>query len=145
MPNYCVNILVIDDLDPAFREILKQDGLRFNSLIPMPESATYEELWAAWGTKWDVGEPEAAADDLLRHGTVSFETAWSPPERYLKALATTFPDQSFELYFLEEGYEFCGVIRYRAGLDEEVDLQYIEREFDAKGYDDFVAELFGEG
>jgi hypothetical protein len=112
----------------------------------MPDSASNEERWAAWGTKWDVGEPEAAADDLLRHGTVSFETAWTPPEPYLKALAAAFPNQSFELYFLDsEEYEFCGVVRYRAGLDEGAHTEYIEREFDPDGYDAFVAELFGEG
>ncbi len=115
MPNYCVNLLVIDDIDPAFREILKQDGLRFNSLVPMPDSASNEERWAA--------------EDLLRRGTVSFETAWNPPEFYLKALAAAFPNQSFELYWLDsERYEFGGVIRYRAGLDEGVNT-----------------ELFGEG
>jgi hypothetical protein len=60
-----------------------------------------------WGTKWDVGE-EADMLDRRDPNTVqiSFDTAWSPPVAFYKALTGMGFDMT--AYYLEEGMGFVG-------------------------------------
>jgi hypothetical protein len=55
-----------------------------------------------WGTKWDASDIhlEKSGDHLSV--SISFETAWSPPEPIFQAIVEQFPALSFEIYYQEE-------------------------------------------
>lgn len=74
-----------------------------------------------WGTKWDV---DAEFDD---YGTtdneviIRFQSAWSPPQRAISALAGKFNDLSIRHAYFEEGMCFVGVDKYEKGeISEEI-------------------------
>ena len=60
-----------------------------------------------WGTKWDVSELdiEYMDDEQL---TLTFSTAWSPPEGVIEKLRDKYPDLSFSCFYDEPGMEVAG-------------------------------------
>ena len=60
-----------------------------------------------WDTKWEASEVEFECDDseIL---TVTFDTAWSPPEGVMTKLREKFPDVSFQCFYDEPGCESAG-------------------------------------
>ena len=61
---------------------------------------TNDDRWYSWcvdnwDTKWEASEVEFECDDseIL---TVTFDTAWSPPEGVITKLREKFPDVSFQ-------------------------------------------------
>jgi len=50
-----------------------------------------------WGTKWNAGYPQ-----MIEDTTISFKTAWSPPEEIYHAIAKKFPDMVFGVTWEEE-------------------------------------------
>ena len=60
-----------------------------------------------WDTKWEASEVEFECDDseIL---TVTFDTAWSPPEGVITKLREKFPDVSFQCFYDEPGCESAG-------------------------------------
>lgn len=68
-----------------------------------------------WGTKWDV---DAEVDDISSSSEeviMSFQSAWSPPQRAISALAAKFPKLAIRHAYLEEGMCFVGVDEYSGG------------------------------
>ena len=67
-----------------------------------------------WGTKWDLRE-----DTILVHNEgetgYNFDTAWSPPERIVNALAKKYPQLTFYLKYAECGMAFVGEARWVNG------------------------------
>jgi len=59
-----------------------------------------------WGTKWDIRA--AIVVDLPRRIVYQFESAWSPPCEWLKAIAPKFPALKFTLRYEEGGMGFKG-------------------------------------
>ena len=55
-----------------------------------------------WGTKWDASDIhlEKSGDHLSV--SISFQTAWSPPEPIFQAIVEQFPTLSFEISYEEE-------------------------------------------
>jgi hypothetical protein len=54
-----------------------------------------------WGTKWDASDIYVErADDLIAN--IGFQTAWSPPEPFFKAMVEQFPELGFEIFYEEE-------------------------------------------
>lgn len=138
MPNWCNNYLNVSGPDIIkFREDVKEDKeeLSFASLVPIPETygLTREELgkilpveqldeyifdkegyfdWynyccEKWGTKWNAtGVSTSHVDDMLCY---TFETAWSPPDKWLKTVSKRY-DCYFEMISYEEGCDFWGRI-----------------------------------
>ena len=47
------------------------------------------------------------SDDWVQY---SFDTAWSPPEIWVKTVAPLFPDCVFTLSYIEEGCDFQGCL-----------------------------------
>lgn len=75
----------------------------------------YDWNIANWGTKWDVS---VEIDDFNTTDTevlLSFESAWSPPQRAIFALATKFNKLTIRHSFLEEGVGFVGYDLYENG------------------------------
>lgn len=54
-----------------------------------------------WGTKWDACSSYISKTDDLT-ASISFETAWSPPEPIFRAIVEQFPNLSFDIYYEEE-------------------------------------------
>lgn len=69
-----------------------------------------------WGVKWGLCDPELK-DDQAEDGylTYAFKTPWTYPEKWLALVSKEWPDLVFDLYFVGEGYEFCGRITYKKG------------------------------
>jgi hypothetical protein len=63
-----------------------------------------------WGTKWNAGD-EYVSDD---NGVWGFDTAWSPAEPVIRALAERFPDITFIHDYVEQGIAFVGRKVYNA-------------------------------
>lgn len=93
----------------------------FHSLVPVPEEvlqAGYNKTgynWQNdnWGTKWDVtGALLDEADNQLLY---QFDTAWAPPEPWVKCVSEQFPNLSFELAYFEPGMMFAGYVTYENG------------------------------
>lgn len=61
-----------------------------------------------WGTKWNVGSEIFNLSLEAKKVKVSFDTAWSPPEPVVKALAAQFPDCKLKLAYYEAGMGFKG-------------------------------------
>ena len=91
-------------------------GIRF----PMPDGIWEQgNGWAGvewcsenWGTKWDVSlkswEPIVFEEESASRLHIVFDTAWSPPVKYVLRLSEQLPDVRFELAYAEQGMGFAG-------------------------------------
>jgi hypothetical protein len=73
---------------------------------------------ANWGTKWNCGDVwHDRADDSAVEGKTSynFDTAWSPAEPVVAALAEQFPTLSLTHRYCEGGMGFAGEVEYAYG------------------------------
>lgn len=80
----------------------------------------YDWRVARWSTKWDIDleAPWSLSEDGDRIEAVqTFDTAWAPPERFLRKIAPDFPELTFRLEFGEPGCDFGGVLEL-AGEEE---------------------------
>jgi hypothetical protein len=68
-------------------------------------SGGYEWCTRAWGTKWEAYEVKRRDYDSP---CLTYQTAWSPSESIIVALAKQFPTVTFSLEYFEHGMEFCG-------------------------------------
>lgn len=75
-----------------------------NNIINYEYTDWYGWRCANWGTKWDAcdtcGEP--------KEGTITFMTAWNPPEKIVEKLISNFPEENIEWYYEEPGMDFAG-------------------------------------
>ena len=120
---------------------IREDGEKFTfeGVLPMPKelditSPTREEdkaqaeaniknhghadwyNWRVdnWGTKWDVGE--CYISDIVKdYVHLDFDTAWSPPLPYYKALSKKYPLLTIEVEYSEPGMDFAGIEKYQGG------------------------------
>ena len=62
-----------------------------------------------WGCKWDVNGVDFH-DDMGEdnEAILSFDTAWSPPDKIVDKLIDMYPDANFKLLFFEPGCCFAG-------------------------------------
>jgi hypothetical protein len=54
-----------------------------------------------WGTKWDACDTYIGRDGDLS-ASISFQTAWSPPEPIFRAIVEQFPNLTFDISYEEE-------------------------------------------
>jgi hypothetical protein len=149
MPNWCENILTIEDCSPELASYLNENGLSFDKIKPTPSELLDENggwySWRVgnWGTKWDLNDTEQreVADQLVSEMcgfTATFMTAWSPPCQAIAALSAMFPNDSFVLRYVEFGMGFAGTAYISEGdslRDESIeDLDEINQ---------FAVEYFG--
>jgi hypothetical protein len=120
MPNWCSNTLSVSA--ESEKEILyfmeklqcedEQGNVQdftFHSLVPRPKNE--EEDWynwniENWGTKWDVDDVAISVEEDVVY--FNFDTAWSPPEQWIKKVAPMFPNLTFALTYHEGGMGFAG-------------------------------------
>ena len=63
-----------------------------------------------WDTKWDCYDLEIDDDDLPHGFEVSFNTAWSPPERICRAMRKQYPDIDISWFYDEPGEAIAGYL-----------------------------------
>ena len=123
-----------------------------------------------WGTKWNCGEVwhDRTDDDSKVEGTTSynFDTAWSPAEPVIAALAEKFPTLTITHRYCEGGMAYAGQVIYLNGeeisrdeygggdelpeeawlKDENGNVEYGERDYDKvpmNAFESFCDEHFG--
>lgn len=160
MPNWCTNKLEIggDPNTHAFirSELSGENGiLDFSKIIPIPAdlerkgltdvqkasnkrkygySDWYDFCCEKWGTKWNASNVEVHPD-----GSISFQTAWSPPVPIIKELSKKYPNVSFRITYVDEGGSFIGFTDVVNGETE-------NNEFDVESEEsrDIQLDFFGE-
>ena len=68
-----------------------------------------------WGTKWDVDvfSFENSGDKLI----YNFDSAWSPPLKWLKITSKKYPELKFKIIAEESGFDFYINIDYENGIE----------------------------
>jgi hypothetical protein len=141
MPNHCSNRVEFtgqyEDL-VMLREFLKGKDSEFTfvNIIPPPadESDSYNWCINNWGTKWDAyhqgGPPLIQGESHDASMVYTFDTAWSPPQPVMIALAEKCPHVRIRHTYVEEGMAFGGVDVFEDGLhvgeDDNFDNAYEE-------------------
>ena len=130
MPNYCQNRLrVIGNKEVIAQFKNKAIGpekgrdLSLNNFVPMPKELEntpmpqdtkkaiskklikkfgvdnwYDWCLKNWGTKWDIdADLVSEDDDMLEY---IFDSAWSPPVKWLEKVAKLYPDLKFNLRYI---------------------------------------------
>ncbi len=90
----------------------------------------YAWALANWGTKWDTDA------DYAGGGMLHFDSAWSPPEKFVKTLSERYPDATFTLAFAEGGCAYWGTDVYRGGVH--ISGTYSEQFWGEQEYDEDV-------
>ena len=94
---------------------------------------------ANWGTKWNCGEVwhDRTTEQITEAGTTSynFDTAWSPAERVIAALAALFPTLTITHRYCEAGMGFAGEVVYERG-------SFVSRDEYSSGNDSFPDEAW---
>jgi len=118
MPNWCYNSLRVTGNKKDVAKFKKDVNskkektvLCLNNLVPMPKEYNEGEGWYSWriinwGTKWDV-EDKLIKDqaNLLKY---EFDSAWSPPIKWVRTISGQYPELSFRLEYDEPGMAFNG-------------------------------------
>jgi hypothetical protein len=92
----------------------------------VPRNSSHPDWWynwnvRNWGTKWSAGEVwnDRLDDDnkVDGHTSYNFDTAWSPAEPVIAALAEKFPALSITHRYCEGGMGFAGQVVYLNGVE----------------------------
>lgn len=155
MPNWCENTLkiiaktdearaLLPQIEQRFMNPSDEQGSAFQLIKPMPAELEgtsapsdspnwYDWRRVNWGSKWSEHEPYVMdrTDSSL---TVSFQTAWAPPEGIYQALL----DKGFEVFatYAECGMGFAGW--WHNGEDEAVEFQLTEEDWENAAEDIFA-------
>jgi hypothetical protein len=118
------------------------------------ENSTHPDWWynwnvKNWGTKWNCSEVwhDRTTEEITEAGRTSynFDTAWSPSERVIAALAALFPTLAITHRYCEGGMSYAGEVIYNNGVevsreehggDEELpDEAWVANEDGSRGYE----------
>lgn len=116
MPNWCSNVVLFTHNDPKIIQKIKrgiEEQNLFETFIPCKESIT--DQVTAWGTKWDICEPDIL-DNTENSITVRFQTAWSPPLEFYRQIEEN-ENIKIDALFYESGMCFMG--GYKDGYEWE--------------------------
>lgn len=143
MPNWCENNLTVTGPQkelarfkkkvrgrgPYDDESKKIEVLSFHQTVPQPKFGKDDDAWynwriSRWGTKWDAADPrlDEGEKSLVYH----FDTAWGPPDAWLRETAKKFPKLEFRLFYSEGGNNFAGVLNAHGEESSNEDLNYLE-------------------
>lgn len=114
MPNHITNKLEIKGDINIINKIIGDNDCEFSFgiVVPMPkkeENNWYNWSLANWGTKWDAYE----ISEITRGNNfakLSFQTAWSPPKKWLDIVMIKFPELEYVLYWSDEDFPSSGKI-----------------------------------
>jgi hypothetical protein len=147
MPNWCENILTIEDCSPELASYLNENGLSFEKIKPTPPellegSGWYDWRVSNWGTKWNLDEQDqrSVAEQLVSDScefSAVFMTAWAAPCQAIAALSKKFPNDEFVLRYVEFGMGFAGTAYISNGMSHEEDTD------DNDEINQFAVDYFG--
>jgi hypothetical protein len=103
-------------------------------------STWYDFCINEWGTKWDVGGPDAILNENDAHSiTLTFDSAWAPPiNAYIVLEQLGF---QIRAYYYEPGMAFCGI--YEDGYDNYYDFGGTDSETVVDAVGEELDEMFG--
>ena len=125
MPNWCDNDLYIigkiDDVILFKTENLRHDELDFSLKLPKPDGEKwYDWNMHNWGTKWNCKNSVVnniapdEDDDENAIMVISFETAWSPPLKWVKYISKQYPDLTIHNKYSEMNCDFSGLFSVKS-------------------------------
>lgn len=137
MPNWCLNKVVVADLEGSKKTKEKMDAVIhalnmcsindslefFDAIIPRPkvrDDEWYEWNVANWGTKWGAKELFFDVSEGRDEVTITFDTAWSPPTPIFDAIHELGLDVDANFEEHEGGYVgtyFNGVVESREPVE----------------------------
>lgn len=147
MPNWCGNMILlhgpskdIDELREKSLCIINREipngevtdtDYTFRGVTPDPAITKAEDWWEnenhAWGTKWDAQHyyeiSHTKFDDDTSVWSFGYDTAWSPPEPVVMAIAYRYPEVRVVHKYDEPGMGFAGVYLSEAGTQAVADLE----------------------
>lgn len=131
MANICDNRLTIvgpaDELlrfkQEAYPGVPDEHGrieLLPGNLVPLPGPWNQIEAEQAWGSKWIYETKLKELLDDTGHGYLvfDFESAWSPPDEFVRMASMLFPSLCFHIAFWEQWGDFSGLYSYKSGEQE---------------------------
>lgn len=111
-PHFCFNALV-----PTPQSVIEIGYDAGGRLLEKAQSCEildgYHWNIQNWGTKWDIYHDSIDPNTMGWHEgcteiTFDFDTAWSPPEEWLRKVVEIFPSLIFKLHYEEPGAVFAG-------------------------------------
>jgi len=125
MPNWCWNHLTVMCTEEHVAELqdfvekstsAKDAEFSFEGTLPRGNREdSYHWSWENWGTKWDACEPDVNESESQCF-CVGFDTAWSPPTKWLHNIMNDYPNLEFELEYDEPGMCFAGVLNAHGAI-----------------------------
>lgn len=137
MPNWCNNTVEFVGDEQAINKIALgfQSEKPFESIIGKDPSFTEEDWYnhnhARYGTKWDI-EPLDPSEvhlhclnlsTMKRTLSVSFSTAWSPPNNFVAEVCRQYGVEA-NIQYLESGNDFAGEIIFDTNGEVESKFEY---------------------
>ncbi len=159
MPNYCENTLIVSskkrreitrfwkenqitDKNAAKYDYDSGQDLSFICSVPV-ENRSCDECVEKWGTKWDACDPSATKTPSMI--TYQFNSAWTPPTRWLEVVAKKYPLLSFEMESMEPGCDYYLHILYEDGvakMKKEITYEaYLDEKYDISGKTEEILQM----
>ena len=146
MPNWCDNDLYvigeIIDVKLFKSENIINNELDFSLKLPKPDGVDwYDWNMHNWGTKWNcknsvINNIMPDEDDDQKYIIViSFETAWSPPLKWIKYIAEQYPTLAIHNKYSEINCDFSGLFSVK---DKDVLCDSYGDYGEYHGYDNFT-------
>ena len=90
------------------------------NLIPLPGPWNVTDAAEAWGSKWicETTLKENIGEDGHGYLVFDFESAWSPPDEFVRMASMVFPSLYFHIAFWEQWGDFSGLYSYKGGEQE---------------------------
>lgn len=154
MPNWCACSLSVtgseDHLKSFYETLNKPDAygndaiFSFHQTVPRPSDADWYK-WnnKHWDTKWDVKDVNVVTHTATKF-LIQFDTAWSPPSKWLETAADQYPELIFRLAYCEVGAQFYGVKTFHVSRCEAHSSEYTFLNDDILTFDDSEDERNGD-
>lgn len=146
MPNWCTNRLEVygpaEELSRFTAESEVDEQIDFNLLVPVPDNVAGQEGEVVWRKKnWGCQCSAIVSNQEILRGpdqiTYTFDTAWTPPIKWVDTVSAMYPKLSFDLAYHELAGFFAGSICFRDG-----DLYSIEEYTDDTEVIEFMETMF---
>ena len=128
MPNWCFNRVTVRGDNERVAKVVAAvrgrygDGeecpLDFRRILPPPpDVGSGEVTWCYehWGTKWLPQYPHVENAGADGEFVVSFQSANTPPQDFVRVLSERFPDVRVELYYDQPDFGYGAELAYMDG------------------------------